>query len=262
MIRLRTATVPLGGAAALTLLLVTLAACGSGESGGSVGSGEETLTVFAASSLTATFTELAQDFEAEHDGVRVEVSFGGSTDLVAQVQQGAPADVVATADTQNMEKLTAEGLVEAPVDFATNTLEIAVPPGNPAGVRSLQDLAEPGLSLVLCAPEVPCGAAAAAVAEEGGITLSPVSEEQSVTDVLGKVTSGEADAGLVYVTDVLAAGEDVEGVEFPEARSVTNTYPVAVVTETDAAALAADFVALVTGDRGRAVLSDAGFGRP
>ena len=243
------------------LVLTALAACGSGASPAS-GSAERTLTVFAASSLTATFTALAEEFEADHDGVSVELGFGGSSDLVAQVQQGAPADVVATADTQNMEKLTAEDLVEAPVDFATNTLRIAVPPGNPAGVRSLQDLAEPGLVLVVCAPEVPCGAAAAAVAEEGGVSLSPVSEEQSVTDVLGKVTSGEADAGLVYVTDVLAAGDDVEGVAFPEARAVTNTYPVAVVADTDLDELAADFVALVTGDRGQAVLSDAGFGRP
>ena len=243
------------------LVLTALAACGSGANSAR-GSAEGTLTVFAASSLTATFTALAEEFEADHDGVSVELGFGGSSDLVAQVQQGAPADVVATADTQNMEKLTAEDLVESPVDFATNTLRIAVPPGNPAGVRSLQDLAEPGLVLVVCAPEVPCGAAAAAVAEEGGVTLSPVSEEQSVTDVLGKVTSGEADAGLVYVTDVLAAGDDVEGVAFPEARAVTNTYPVAVVADTDLDELAAAFVALVTGDRGQAVLSDAGFGRP
>ena len=256
MTRLQAVPATLGG-----VLIAALPACGSGGSPAS-GSGEGTLTVFAASSLTATFTELAEDFEADHDGVDVELSFGGSSDLVAQVQQGAPADVVATADTLNMEKLTAEDLVEAPVDFATNTLRIAVPPGNPASVRTLQDLAEPGLSLVVCAPEVPCGAAAAAVAEEGGVTLSPVSEEQSVTDVLGKVTSGEADAGLVYVSDVLAAGDDVEGVAFPEAQAVMNTYPVAVVADTDLDELAADFVALVTGDRGQAALSDAGFGRP
>ena len=222
----------------------------------------ETLTVYAASSLTATFTELADDFEAEHDGVTVDLAFGGSSDLVAQVQQGAPADVVATADTTTMAELTAEDLVEAPVDFATNHLEIAVPPGNPAGVRSLQDLAAPGLALVVCAPAVPCGAAATQVAEEGGVTLAPVSEEQSVTDVLGKVVSGEADAGLVYATDVLTAGADVEGIRFPEARAATNTYPIAAVAGSEQAGLAADFVALVTGDRGGAVLRDAGFGQP
>jgi len=248
-------------ATAVTVAVGCLAACGSG-SGSADEAPEQTLTVLAAASLTATFTALAADFEADHDGVEVELSFGGSSDLVAQVQQGAPADVVATADTANMDKLTSEDLVAERVDFATNRLEIAVPPGNPAGVTSLQDLAKPGLALVTCAPQVPCGAAAAQVAEEGGVTLAPVSEEQAVTDVLGKVASGEADAGLVYVTDVQAAGDDVEGIEFPESRAVTNTYPVAVVADSDRVDLAADFVSLLTGERGRAVLSDAGFGRP
>lgn len=236
--------------------LAALAACGGGEGT------DDTLTVFAASSLTATFTALADDFEADHEGVTVELSFGGSSDLVAQVQQGAPADVVATADTATMERLSAEDLVEEPVTFATNRLEIVVPPGNPAGVRSLQDLGRSSLALVVCAPQVPCGAATSQVAEEGGVALSPVSEEPSVTDVLGKVVSGEADAGLVYLTDVLAAGDEVEGIEFPEARAVLNSYPVAVVAGADSADLGAAFVDLVTGDRGRRVLSEAGFGRP
>ncbi len=239
-----------------------LTGCGSGGGGAGAVSDADTLTVYAASSLTAPFTELAADFEAEHAGVTVELSFGGSSDLVAQVQQGAPADVVATADTATMADLTAEDLVEAPVDVATNQLQIAVPPGNPAGVRSLQDLAGPDVVLVVCAPAVPCGAAATQVAAAGGVVLRPVSEEQSVTDVLGKVVSGEADAGLVYATDVLAAGDDVEGITFPEARGVTNTYPAAVVADSEQAALAADFVALVSSDRGRAVLRDAGFGQP
>jgi molybdate transport system substrate-binding protein len=238
-----------------------LGACGS-DSGSGDAPTDETLTVFAAASLKATFTELADDFEADRSGVEVELSFAGSADLVAQVQQGAPADVVATADTATMERLSAEGLVRAPVDFATNRLEIAVPPGNPAGVTSLQDLGRPGLALVVCAPEVPCGAAAAKVAAKGGVTLSPVSEEQSVTDVLGKVESGEADAGLVYVTDVQAAGAAVEGVELPESAAVINTYPVAVVAGSDHEDLATAFLALVTGHRGRAALSDAGFGTP
>jgi molybdate transport system substrate-binding protein len=245
------------------LLLAGLAGCGSGGGSGG-GSGDSssatTLTVFAASSLTGTFTELATTFEATHDGVSVELSFGGSSDLVAQVEQGAPADVVATADTATMDSLTADHLVEPPVAFATNHLEIAVPPGNPGRVHSLQDLASPALNVVVCAPEVPCGAATAQVTKEAGVTLSPVSEEQSVTDVLGKVASGEADAGLVYVTDVLAAGDDVEGVEFPESAAVTNTYPIAVVADSARSALAREFTALVTGAGGRAVLSHAGFG--
>lgn len=243
------------------VVVLGAAACGTGG-GSQAQADDDTLTVFAAASLTATFTELADDFEADHEGVAVELSFGGSSDLVGQVQQGAPADVVATADTVTMAALTDEALVDDPVVFATNRLEIAVPAGNPADVGSLQDLARPATTLVVCAPEVPCGAAAVQVAEEAGVTLSPVSEEQSVTDVLGKVSSGEADAGLVYVTDVRAAGDEVEGVPFPESATVTNSYPVAVVADSGARDLAADFVALVTGERGRAVLSDAGFGRP
>ena len=243
------------------LVVMGTAACSS-DGGSPAEAGDDTLTVFAAASLTTTFTELAADFESDHEGVEVEISFGGSSDLVAQVQQGAPADVVATADTVTMAALTDEGLVDDPVVFATNRLEIAVPVGNPAGITSLQDLARPGTNLVVCAPEVPCGAAAARVAEEAGVTLSPVSEEQSVTDVLGKVSSGEADAGLVYVTDVRAAGDEVEGVRFPESAAVSNAYPIGVVAESAQEGLAGEFVALVTGERGRAVLSDAGFGRP
>ena len=254
-----------GPASALLLALLTgvaLAGCARGATAPDDEEADQTLTVYAASSLTATFTELAHDFEADHGGVAVELSFGGSSDLVAQVQQGAPADVVATADTATMQRLSADHLVESPVPFASNRLEIAVPPGNPAGVHSLQDLARSGLNLVVCAPEVPCGAAAAQVAEAGGVTLTPVSEEPAVTDVLGKVTSGEADAGLVYVTDVAAADGEVEGIDFPESSAVTNTYPIGVVADSPERDLAGDFVALVTGARGRTVLSDAGFGRP
>ena len=157
-------------------------------------------------------------------------NFAGSSDLVAQIQQGAPGDVFASADEANMEKLTADDLQGSdPQAFASNTLEIAVPPGNPADMQSFQDLAEPGLKLVICAPEVPCGAATQKVAEAAGVTLKPVSEEQSVTDVLAKVTSGEADAGLVYVTDVMAAGDEVEGIEFPESVAAVNVYPIATL---------------------------------
>ncbi len=238
------------------LLVLPLAACGGDEE-------ETTLTVYAAASLTAAFEELAAEFEEEHDGVRVELSLGGSSELATQIQEGAPADVFASADTATMDELVAGGLTGAdPEPFATNTLEIAVPPGNPAGIRTFADLAAPGLALVTCAPEVPCGAAARAVAEAAGVTLDPVSEEQSVTDVLGKVTSGEADAGLVYVTDVAAAGDAVEGITFPESRDVVNTYPIAPLADADDAELAADFAAFALSDRGRAVLADLGFGPP
>ena len=259
----RRPALPTGLALAVALGL-TLASCGNGSDGGGGSSGGgTTLTVYAASSLTATFGKIATQFEAAHDGVSVKLDFGGSSDLATQIQEGAPADVFASADTATMDKLTAAGLTGGdPQDFATNTLEIAVPPGNPAGIKTFQDLARPGVDLVVCAPEVPCGAAARSVAQHAGVTLDPVSEEQSVTDVLGKVTSGEADAGLVYVTDVLAAGDQVQGSTFPESRSVVNTYPIATVKDGKQAALAREFVDTVTGSTGQQVLEAAGFGPP
>jgi molybdate transport system substrate-binding protein len=251
--------------AALLLVAGGAAACGGDddEGGGGDAAEETTLTVFAAASLTSTFEQLGEDFEAEHDGVTVEFNFAGSSDLVSQIQGGAPADVFASADEANMEKITTDSLNGSdPELFATNTLEIAVPPDNPAGVQSFQDLAKPGLNLVICAPDVPCGAAAQGVAESAGVELKPVSEEQSVTDVLAKVTSGEADAGLVYVTDVIAAGEDVEGIEFPESEAAVNQYPIATVADSENADLAQEFVDLILSDTGQTVLQDDGFGQP
>jgi molybdate transport system substrate-binding protein len=246
--------------ACLSLLALTLplAGCGDGAAGG-----DTTLTVYAAASLTATFEQLADEFEKEHDGVAVKLSLGGSSDLVTQIQEGAPADVFASADTATMDTLVQDDLADGdPEDFATNVLEITVPPGNPAGIESLQDLGRAGVNLVACAPEVPCGAASRAVAEKAGVTLDPVSEEQSVTDVLAKVTSGEADAGLVYVTDVRAAGDDVEGVTFPESDQVVNTYPIVPVADAPEPDLATEFVDLVLSDTGQQILADAGFGQP
>ena len=221
------------------------------------------ITVFAAASLTATFTELAADFEAAHPGTTVALNFAGSSDLVTQITEGAPADVFASADTKNMAKLTDAALNDGePVEFATNVLDIAVPPGNPAGIETFADLAGPDVALVVCAPAVPCGAAAAAVAEAAGVALTPVSEESSVTDVLGKVTSGEADAGLVYVTDVIAAGDAVEGIEFRESGEAVNTYPIAALADSSAPEVARAFVAFVAGSAGQKVLRSAGFGAP
>ena len=252
------------GAAAAALLASTVAACGSDDSGDSSASDEsKTLTVYAAASLTSSFEEIGNQFEADHEGVTVKFSFAGSSDLVAQIQQGAPADVFASADTNNMDKATADDLVEGdPVDFATNTLEIAVPPDNPAGVASLEDVAKSGTKVVVCAAEVPCGAAAQGVEEAAGVDIKPVSEEQSVTDVLNKVTTGEADAGLVYVTDVKAAGDKVKGIAFPESSSVVNTYPIGALADSKNKDLAQEFVDLVTGDAGQQVLADAGFAKP
>ena len=240
---------------ALTFLSLSLAGCGSDTEEGS-----RTVTVYAAASLTSTFEELGEQFEAEHEGVDVELSFGGSSDLVAQIQEGAPADVFASADLANMDKLTADALEgREPESFATNTLQIAVAPDNPLGITSLADVVGKGVNLVTCAPEVPCGAAAQKAADAAGIELTPVSEEQSVTDVLGKVTAGEADAGLVYVTDVIAAAGAVLGVDFAEASAAVNTYPITTVKDSDESELAADFVELVLSEDGLAILRKAGF---
>lgn len=217
------------------------------------------LRVYAAASLAATFEEIAALFEAEHDGVEVELVLGGSSDLAAQIGEGAPADVFASADEPTMATLVEDDLASgAPRVFASNTLEVVVPPGNPAGVRSFADLARPGLRLVTCAPEVPCGAAAARAARAAGVTLAPVSEEQSVTDVLGKVRSGEADAGLVYVTDVAAAAGSVESVG-PVPGGTANRYPIVPVLGSDEPGLAAAFGDLVLGPEGQRVLRAAGF---
>lgn len=244
------------------MLVWSLAVAGCASDDGGEGGGESsTVTVYAAASLTKSFEEVGEQFEAEHDGVDVEFSFGGSSDLVAQIQEGAPADVFASADLANMAKLTAEGLQgRDPQSFATNTLQIAVAPGNPLGIAGLSDLSGKDVKLVICAPEVPCGAAAQQAAEFAGVDLTPVSEEQSVADVLAKVTAGEADAGLVYVTDVIAASGAVVGVDFPEASAAVNTYPITTVKDSGAEELAEDFVQLVLSEDGQAILRDAGFG--
>ncbi len=246
-------------------LAAGLVGCGSGTNATATPtsslSGE--ITVFAAASLKTTFTQLAKDFEAANPGTKVKLSFAGSSDLVTQITQGAPADVFASADTKNMTKLADAKLVDGTAtNFATNVLEIAVPPSNPASISSFADLAKPGVKVVTCASQVPCGAAADAVEKASGVALTPVSEESSVTDVLGKVTSGEADAGLVYVTDVKGAGDKVKGIPFAESDKAVNTYPIATVGSSKNKELAAAFVAAVTSDKGRKVLGDAGFGAP
>ncbi|MEU4450702.1 molybdate ABC transporter substrate-binding protein [Nocardioides sp. NPDC023903] len=244
------------GAVVAMAAVLALAGCGSS----SEGSEDRELTVFAAASLTDTFTELAEEFEKDHPGVKVTTSFGGSSDLVAQIEDGAPADVFASADTKNMDKLG--DLATDPQDFAVNTLEIATPPGNPADITGFQDLAKAGTKVVVCAAEVPCGSATAQMEKETGVDIEPVSEEQSVSDVLAKVTSGDADAGVVYVTDVTAAGDTVTGVEFEESDQVVNTYPISALDGSDDADLAQEFVDLVLSETGQKVLTDAGFSQP
>lgn len=236
-------------------MLLVVAACGGGDAGG-----KKTLVVFAAASLQNAFTELEAVFEAEHEGVDVTMSFAGSSDLVTQILGEAPVDVFASADTATMGRLGDRAI--DPEDFATNTLQIAVPSGNPAGVETFDDLADPDLDLVVCAPEVPCGSAAQRAAAAAGVELQPDSQEQSVTDVLGKISSGEADAGLVYVTDAAAAGDTVESIDLPAVARVVNTCPIAVVEGSEQEEIAREFVELVLGETGQRVLRDAGFGAP
>lgn len=257
--------------AALTAgLLVALSACGGDaatESSDATGAAaqERDLTVFAAASLQQTFEQLGKDLEAQHPGLTVTFSFAGSSDLVAQLTEGAPADVLATADEANMDKaVTADLVAGAPRLFATNSMTIAVPAGNPAGVTSFADLTKEGTTVVVCAPQVPCGAATERVEASTGVTLTPASEESKVTDVLGKVASGEADAGIVYVTDA-AGSTDVETVQIPRRDNTTNGYPVAVLEGSDDAGLAQEFANLVVADgqgRGQGRLQGAGFAAP
>lgn len=261
---MRRAAAALAGLLAVALLTAcggTTAAGGPASSSGN--GGGRTITVFAAASLKKSFSAIGQQFEAAHPGTRVAFSFAGSSDLAAQIANGAPADLFASADTATMDKVTGAGLADgAPADFATNVLTIAVRPGNPAGIRGLADLARPGLKLVECAPQVPCGAAAQAAAASAHVALAPVSQESNVTDVLGKVISGEADAGLVYVTDVRGVGGKVAAVPFPEAGSAVNRYPIAVLRDGKDKELAREFADYVAGPEGRKVLADAGFGAP
>ena len=233
----------------------------SGTAEGTAVTGE--ITVYAAASLQSTFTDLGDRFERDHAGTTVTFNFAGSSSLVTQLVQGAPADVFASANPENMAKAVDSGVVSgAPVDFAANTLTIVTPPGNPKGVQRFSDLADPDLQVVVCAPQVPCGAATETVERSTGVALRPVSEESSVTDVLGKVVSGQADAGLVYVTDAADAADDVTEVPFPEAAAAVNVYPIAVVRNAANPAGAQAFVDLVTGAQGREVLASAGFAAP
>lgn len=249
----------LAGAAVLTLGMLT--GCGSSEKTSTAPS--DHLVVFAAASLKTAFTAIGEQFKTDNPGASVEFSFAGSSDLVTQLTQGAGADVFASADTRNMDKAEQAGLLDGtPVNFATNTLTIVTAPGNPKNVKTFQDLTRPGLSVVACAEQVPCGGATKKVELASGVTLAPVSEESSVTDVLTKVTSGQADAGLVYVTDARGAGDKVTEVRFPEAAQAVNTYPIAVLKSTENADLAHRFVDLVTGEFGQKTLAAAGFAKP
>ncbi len=244
------------------VLILVLTAC-SPSNDTSSGADRQTLIVFAAASLNKSFTEIGGQFMTDNPGTDIEFSFAGSSDLVTQLTNGAPADVFASANTTNMDKAAAADLLSGdPVNFASNTLTIVTTPGNPRKIASFRDLIQPGLAVVVCAPQVPCGAATEKVEEATGVALRPVSEESQVTDVLGKVTSGQADAGLVYVTDAAEAADQVTEVTFPESADAVNEYPIAVLAQSKSPDLAAKFVDFVTGEHGQKILTAAGFAKP
>jgi molybdate transport system substrate-binding protein len=242
------------------LASVPLAGCAAGARGGA---GERRLTVLAAASLTEVFTRLGRDFEATHPGTRVGFSFAASSTLAQQVVQGAPADVFAAAGPAPMKQVTdADLAASAPALFARNRLVIAVPVGNPRGISGLADLARPGTKVALCAPQVPCGAAAARALAAAGVRLSPATLEQDVKATLTKLRLGEVDAALVYRTDVRASADTVTGVEFAESASAVNDYPIVVLRGAAEPVAAAQFVAYVGSPAAAAVLTGAGFQAP
>lgn len=252
-------------AAALGASLTLAAGCGrTDDNDPASNKGQsKTLFVFAAASLTETFTSLGKTFEASHPGVKVKFNFGGSSTLAQQITQGAPADVFASASPATMKTVTdAHDAAGTPKVFVRNRLEIAVPPSNPGKVAALKDLTNPRLKVVECAPQVPCGAAALKALAAAGLTVKPVSQEQDVKAALTKVRLNEADAALVYKTDVKAATGKVTGIDFPEAAKAINDYPIATLAKAPQAGLANEFVQLVTSGQGMAVLTQAGFESP
>ena len=253
-------------AALAAVATFALAGCGgdtpassSSSSKSSAPSVSGTINVFAAASLTGSFTQLGKDFEAAHPGVKVVFNFAGSSALAKQINEGAPADVFASAAPKNMDDVKDKG---TPTNFVSNTLEIAVPKGNPGKITGLKDFADKSKKIALCAPQVPCGAAAEKVFKAAGITAQPDSLEQDVKAALTKVGLGEVDAALVYKTDVLSAKDKVEGIEFPESTMAVNEYPIATLTKAPNPDGAKAFVDYVLSDKGTAVLGAAGFIAP
>ena len=255
--------------AASAILLTLLAGCGAdsggaGGSGGSFPSGRVsgTVTVFAAASLTESFGTLGKQFEAAHPGVSVRFNFAASSALAQSIAQGAPADVFASASTKIMDSAVQAGDATDPKTFAKNEMEIAVPPDNPAGVTGVADLARPGLKLAVCQQHVPCGSTAQQVFDRAKITVRPATLAPDVKAVLAAVQLGEVDAGVVYRTDVRAAGSQVRGVEIPAGRNASTSYPIATLSEAPNVAVARAFVDHVLSPAGTTVLTEAGFASP
>jgi molybdate transport system substrate-binding protein len=239
------------------LALAVLAGCSSSASGQGDRPSTGTITVDAAASLTEAFGTLKRQFEKSHPGTTVKLVFGASSDLSTQIRQGAPVDVFASASEKNMQALGKAAI--APHDFVANRLEIAVPPGNPARIGNLADLAKPGVKVAVCDPAVPCGVVAATVLAKAGVKVKPVASLADVKSTLAAVQSGEVDAGLVYVTDVRASGAKVEGVKIPDAVNASTSYPIAVLKQARNAALAKLWVDYVRSAEAARVLRSDGF---
>jgi molybdate transport system substrate-binding protein len=272
--RLRTARVLArawiwGIAGLLSLVLVTnLSGCSqkspSATPSSSTGqSSAASITVFAAAPLKPTFTLLAGKFQTDNPGATVDFDFATSSELANQLAQGASADIFASADRAQMDTVTKADLTGSdPVNFASNTLVIVTAPGDPKQIHSFADLAKPGLNVAVCQLPAPCGAATQRIEDDTGVHLNPVSEESAVSGVLTKVTNGEADAGLVYITDARKAGDKVSTVKFPESANAVNLYSIAILKHASQPALAQKFVDLVTGATGQKALDQAGFAHP
>jgi len=249
--------------AALAMAGIAVASCGGDGAPQTNTSGSAvvgSVVVFAASSLTEAFTAIGTAFQVANPDATATFNFAGSSDLVTQINEGAPADVYASADDSNMAKLTeAGGNATEPVVAARNTFEIIVAPGNPKGIAGVADLADPDLIVVLCADTVPCGTGAAEVLANAGVTVTPKSYEEKVKGVVTKVTVGEADAGIVFVTDVIAAGDAAAGVPIPVDVNVVSNYPIVVTKEAPNAAAAQAFVDFVASAEGQAILAKYGF---
>ncbi|MFH9733455.1 molybdate ABC transporter substrate-binding protein [Streptomyces sp. NPDC017260] len=260
------------GPSAAALLALSACSSSSGSDAGSDSAGSSSsssgkvsgqVTVFAAASLKESFTALGETFEKQHPGTEVTFNFAGSDTLAASITSGAPADVFASASPKTMATVTDAGATAGePSTFVRNQLEIATLAGNPDGISSLKDLTESGLKVVLCDKAVPCGAAARKALAAGGLELTPVSYEQDVKAALTKVELKEADAAVVYRTDVKAAGDKVTGVDFPESADAVNDYPIALLDEAPNAGAAKAFIDLVKSAEGQRVLTGAGFRTP
>lgn len=259
---LRTITASLG--------ICLLAGCGSGGAGsqhasaahGSAQAGASTVTVFAAASLQETFSTLATRYEAAHPNTTVKLNFGASSALALQINAGAPADVFASASVKNMTRVTSAGAASNPVTFARNDMEIAVPPSNPAAITGVRDLARRGVKVALCQAQVPCGSTAVTVFSHAGVSVKPVTLEADVKSTLTKVELNEVDAGVVYRTDVRAAGAKVKGIEIPASLNASTDYPIAALTKAKNPDGAKSFIAFVLSAQGKSVLEAAGFQQP